>query len=122
VVISALFRLVPRALVRAVMPPASVIFVVAVFGACATVPQAESTRRTAVLEFLDIPCPGHVATLLEAARLTPGVENAEVDFDTSRGTFVYNSEQTNPEAIIAALPPDCPAVPRHDGPATDPSP
>lgn len=79
---------------------------------------ADAAEHTLLLRFIDIPCPGHVVSILDAAHLVEGLEHAEVDYDSARGIFVYNSEVADSKKILDTLPRDCPTTVLYDGPSS----
>jgi len=59
--------------------------------------------------FDDIPCPGHIRTILDAMDLVEGVSSMKVIFEDSRGTLDYDPAIVTAEEIVKRMPWDCPA-------------
>ena len=70
------------------------------------------------MEFVDIPCPGHIRTIIDAMAHVNGVSDVTVFYDESRGEMDYDPSLASPEAIIQGMPPDCPARVVEDKPRT----
>lgn len=77
---------------------------------------APSGLRRLEVAFDDIPCPGHIRTILDAMELVKGVGKVKVYYSDNRGIVDYDPSLVSPEEILAGMPPDCPAKVVADNP------
>ncbi len=74
--------------------------------------------RRLVVTFDDIPCPGHIRTIIDAMARVQGVSDVSVFYDESRGEIDYDPALATPEDIVNGMPQDCPARILEDKPGT----
>lgn len=77
-----------------------------------------SGLRRLEVSFKDIPCPGHVRSVLDSMELVEGVRKSRVFYSESTGWVDYDPAKVNPEVILSRMPPDCPAEMLSDRPRT----
>ena len=61
-----------------------------------------ATAQTAVLDVQNMTCPVCSITVHKALEKVPGVIEAKVDFDHKTATVKYDTEKTNPAALVNA--------------------
>jgi mercuric ion binding protein len=61
-----------------------------------------ATPQTTVLDVQNMTCPVCSITVHKALEKVPGVIEAKVDYDHKTATVKYDSEKTNPSALVKA--------------------
>ena len=74
----------------------------AAFLICIPVSAFAATPETAVLDVQNMTCSMCSITIHKALEKVPGVMNTKVDYDHKTATVKYDSDKTNPAALVKA--------------------